>query len=76
MTAGGGFSGYATYVNFDDGREIPFVLSMIVCSFIGSRLAPYVPGRQLRRIFAIVLLLLGAMIVVREAGKLSGSLGL
>jgi len=61
-----GFSGYAAHVEIQIGLVAAVAACAIAGSFAGARLATLVPPASLRRAFAGFVLVMAAMILVRE----------
>lgn len=62
-----GFAGYVSHVRIDSGLVAAVAACAIAGSFAGSRLTQLVPPSSLRRAFAGFVLVMAAMILVREA---------
>jgi uncharacterized membrane protein YfcA len=70
LKSGAGFLGYLAHVSVDYGLVAAVTASAIAGSFVGSRLTRLVSPASLRRGFAVFVLAMAGLILVREGAVL------
>jgi uncharacterized membrane protein YfcA len=74
LNAAAGFAGYASHVAVDARLVASVAAAAVVGSLIGTRLATRVDPTSLRRAFAAFVMVMGALILVREGATVAETL--